>query len=70
MYSKKVFGEEEPQREFNSSQVGMLEVVKKLYDELEDSFENGKAAVIQLTGASRIKIEEEASEYLHINLLL
>ena len=61
MFSKKVFGEEEPQREFNSSQVGMLEFVKKLYDELEDTFEDGKAAVIQLTGASRVKIGRGSS---------
>ena len=61
MYSKKVFGEDEPQREFNSSQVGMLEFVKKLYDELEDSFEDGKAAVVQLTGATRVKIGKGSS---------
>lgn len=61
MYSKKVFGEDEPQREFNSSQVGMLEFIKKLYDELENSFEDGKAAVIQLTGASRVKIGKGSS---------
>ena len=61
MYSKKVFGEEEPQREFNSSQVGMLEFIKKLYDELEDSFEDGKAAVVQLTGATRVKIGKGSS---------
>lgn len=61
MYSKKVFGEEEPQREFNSSQVGMCEFIKKLYDELEDTFEDNKAAVIQLTGASRVKIGRGSS---------
>ena len=61
MYSKKVFGEDEPQREFNSSQVGMLEFIKKLYDELEDSFEDGKAAVVQLTGATRVKIGKGSS---------
>lgn len=61
MYSKKVFGEDEPQREFCSSQVGMLEFVKKIYDELEDSFEDGKAAVIQITGATRVKIGRGSS---------
>ena len=61
MYSKKVFGEDEPQREFNSSQVGMCEFIKKLYDELEDTFQDDKAAVIQLTGASRVKIGRGSS---------
>ncbi len=61
LYSEKVFVDEnggEPLRELCTSQVGMLEFIKDLYNGLEDQFKAnaGKSAVIRITGTEKVSI--------------
>ena len=61
LYSKKVFVDEnggEPLRELCTSQVGMLEFIKDLYNGLEDQFKanDGKSAIIKITGTEKVSI--------------
>jgi len=55
VFSKALFGNE-PVREFSSSQTGALEFIKKLYNDSESQFGQGKVPVIQITGAKATKI--------------
>tara|TARA_Y100000004_G_scaffold190569_1_gene247906 strand:- start:653 stop:1252 length:600 start_codon:yes stop_codon:yes gene_type:complete len=65
-YSKKIFGEDDGDalRELCTSQVGMLEFAKKLYNDLEDQFKDnaGKSAVIKITGTEKVSIGKGKSK--------
>ena len=67
-YSKKVFVDEDGSgdalRELCTSQVGMLEFAKHLYNDLEDQFKDnaGKSAVIKITGTEKIAIGKGKSK--------
>jgi len=59
-YSTKLFGDE-PVRELCSSQVGVLEFVKKLYNEAESKFGNGQVPAIKIGDAVRVKLGKGGS---------
>tara|TARA_R100001443_G_scaffold33680_4_gene47582 strand:+ start:12535 stop:13155 length:621 start_codon:yes stop_codon:yes gene_type:complete len=67
-YSKKVFVDEDGSgdalRELCTSQVGMLEFAKTLYNDLEDQFKAnaGKSAVIKITGTEKVAIGKGKSK--------
>jgi hypothetical protein len=57
-FSKAMFGQDgqEPVREFNSSQTGSTEFIKKLYNQCEAEFGKGVVPVVKITGAAATKI--------------
>lgn len=59
-YSTKLFGDE-PVRELCSSQVGVLEFVKKLYNDAESEFGKGKVPAIKIGDAVRVKLGKGGS---------
>jgi hypothetical protein len=54
-YSTKLFGDESV-RELCSSQVGILEFIKKLYNDAESEFGKGKVPAVKIGDATKIKI--------------
>lgn len=54
-YSKALF-DDEPVRELSSSQTGVIEFVKALYNECEANFGSGQVPVVQITGSRAEKI--------------
>ncbi len=56
LFSKKVFGDDDPVRELCTNQAGVIEFIKELYADAESKFQKEKVPVVEMTGSKPVKI--------------